>query len=70
MSYVLSALSTFSENRRHRFDPTNKEDLKALAYFRKNSKWENGCPFYLEWPFADIVGMCISKFTDHQLSAY
>lgn len=67
MSYTLSALGSFSENKRRRFNPSNKNDLRALAFFRKNSKWENGCPFYLEWPHADIVSMCLSKYTDKML---
>ena len=30
-------LSDFA-NRRHRFDPSNKEDLKEFSYFKKNNK--------------------------------
>lgn len=69
MGFALSALGTFKGNKRRRFDPSKKEDLREFAYFRKNLKWEHGCPFFLEWPYADIVLMCMSKFTDHELSA-
>ena len=68
MSYVLTALGTFTEGRRRRFDPSNKKDLRAFAYYRKHLKWESGCPFYLEWPFVDIVSMCTIKFSDYELS--
>jgi hypothetical protein len=54
--------------KRRKFDPSNKIDLYELAYFRSNSKWRTGCPFYLEWPFEDIITMCHSKYTDHMLS--
>lgn len=69
MSYELSALGVFSDNRRHRFNPKDKKDLVELAYFRKNNAWKNGCPFFLEWPFTDIVSMCLSKYTDHELAS-
>jgi len=69
MSYTLSALGTFSENRRRRFDSTKKADLAELAYFRKHNQWKNGCPFYLEWPYTDIVSMCLLKYTDRMLAA-
>ena len=69
MGYALSALSTFADNRRRRFDPKKKADLVELAYFRKNNKWKNGCPFFLEWPYTDIASMCLLKYTDRMLAA-
>lgn len=68
MSYVLSALGVFSDNRRRQFNPGNKKDLLEFAYFRKYNKWQNGCPFFLEWPYADIVSMCLAKYTDHEFA--
>lgn len=68
MSYVLSTLDTAVQPRR-RFDAHNKADVVALARFRKNNKWEGGCPFFLEWPFLDISTMCLAKFTDAMLEA-
>jgi hypothetical protein len=53
--------------RRHRFDPSNKDDLKELAYFQKHNTWKDSCPFYLEWPHKDIVSMCRVKYTEHML---
>lgn len=60
-----STLNQFANARRHQFDPSNKQDLVELAYFINNGRWKNGCPFYLEWPYQDIVAMCQSKYTEH-----
>lgn len=54
--------------KRRRFDPASKEDLKELAYFRKNNTWKNSCPFLLEWPYKDIVTMCQVRYSDYMLS--
>ena len=54
--------------RRRKFNPESRIDLKELSYFKKNNKWQNGCPFYVEWPFQDVVHMCQSKYTDFMLS--
>jgi hypothetical protein len=64
MNFVLTAIG---EHPRRRFDPSKQADAKELAFFRKNQKWEKGCPFYLEWPYSDIASMCMAKFTDHAL---
>ncbi len=62
-------LSTFrrSFNPRREFDPSNKKDLEEFKFFKKNGKWKNGCPFFLEDPFVEIPAMCESKFTNHML---
>ena len=62
-------LSTFrrSFNPRREFDPSNKTDLEEFKFFKKNGKWKNGCPFFLEDPFVEIPAMCESKFTNHML---
>lgn len=62
-------LQTFrrSFNPRREFDPANKQDLLELKFFKKNGKWKNGCPFYLEDPFIEVPAMCESKFTNHML---
>jgi hypothetical protein len=62
-------LSTFrrSFNPRREFDPSDAKDLQEFKFFKKNGKWKNGCPFYLEDPFVEIPAMCASKFTNHML---
>ncbi len=62
-------LQTFrrSFNPRREFDPANKQDLLELKFFKKNGKWKNGCPFYLEDPYIEVPAMCESKFTNHML---
>jgi hypothetical protein len=59
-------LSDIVEARR-KFDPSNNADLKELAYFKKNKTWKNTCPFYVEWPFQDVVTMCQTRYTDYML---
>ena len=62
-------LSTFrrSFKLRREFNPTSKQDLQELKFFKQKGKWKNGCPFYLEDPFVDIPAMCESKFTNFML---
>jgi len=45
----------------------DKKDLQEFKFFKKNGKWKNGCPFYLEDPFVEIPAMCESKFTNYML---
>jgi hypothetical protein len=54
--------------RRHYFDPSNRQDLDELLFFKKHHKWRSGCPFYLEWPFGDVLTMCDSKYSEHMLA--
>lgn len=43
------------------FDPTNANDLKIYQGFLENSRWDEGCPFILEWPFLNIIDMIKHK---------
>lgn len=65
---TLTKLSEFAVNQRRKFNPKNTADLQELSYFRKNYKWRNGCPFFLEWPFHDVIVMCQSRYTDFMLA--
>jgi hypothetical protein len=56
-----------SMHQRREFDPSSKEDLLELKYFKKNGKWKNGCPFYLEDPFIEVPAMCDSRYTNYML---
>jgi hypothetical protein len=56
-------------NARHKFNPSDKNDLKEFSYFKKNGKWRNTCPFFLEWPFQDVSTMCNAKYADYMLKA-
>ena len=59
-------LSDFA-NRRRRFDPNSKDDLKEFSYFKKHNRWRESCPFFLEWPYQDIATMCNAKYADFML---
>jgi hypothetical protein len=43
------------------FNPTNAVDLGVYREFLAESRWANGCPFVLEWPFLNIVDMIKHK---------
>jgi hypothetical protein len=65
--YTWNQLSE-NANKRRRFNPADTKDLKELSYFKKHGTWKSGCPFYIEWPFNDVVSMCYSKYTDFMLA--
>ena len=64
------SLQTFrrSFSARREFDPSSREDLLELKYFKDTGKWKNGCPFYVEDPFIEVPAMCYFKYTDYMLS--
>jgi uncharacterized protein (DUF1684 family) len=68
MNYTdsITILHRFAQRRRY-FDPSKREDLSALKYFKTHHKWEVACPFYLEWPHADILTMCDAKYSEYML---
>jgi hypothetical protein len=62
----ITTLHRFAQRRRY-FDPSKREDLNELRFFKKHNKWKSGCPFYLEWPHADIGTMCDSMYSSYML---
>lgn len=52
---------------RHEFDPSSKSDMVVARRFFHNNKWEDGCPFFLEWPYLDIPSMIKDKITQYTL---
>lgn len=62
-------LSTIARSihQRREFNPAKKEDLTELKYFKRNGKWKNGCPFYLQDPFIEVPAMCDSIYTNFML---
>jgi len=43
------------------FNPHNTTDLTVYKDFLLNSRWKNGCPFVVEWPFLNVVDMIKHK---------
>jgi len=43
------------------FDPTNLDHVAMYKDFIVKRKWENGCPFALEWPYLTIPDMIKDK---------
>lgn len=65
MSNRIEMMNLYS---RHQFDPNNKDDLRAARKFLHENKWDKGgCPFHLEWPYADIPYMLKTKITEYYL---
>jgi hypothetical protein len=52
---------------RRKFNPSDSNDLKELTYFKQNGRWKSSCPFFLEWPYQDIVSMCQERYTNFML---
>jgi hypothetical protein len=65
-SNVRFKLSTFNWNKRV-FDPTSTKDLEEYQYFIEQHHWRNGCPFYLEWPYLDVIRMIEAKIVQEHL---
>ena len=63
----MNKVEQFNMYQRHSFDPSSKEDLKIVRKYLHNNKWENGCPFFLEWPYLDIPSMLKDKITVYTL---
>jgi hypothetical protein len=63
----MNKLQQFNMYQRHQFDPSSKDDLKIVRKFLHHNKWENGCPFFLEWPYLDIPSMLKDKITLYTL---
>ena len=68
MAYQVYTILDEMHRHRRRFDPSNVDDVKEFAFFKKFNKWRNTCPFYLEWPYQDIATMCNSKYADFMLN--
>jgi hypothetical protein len=51
------------------FDPASKEDLIEYQYFLTNSKWKNGCPFIVEWPFLTVIDTIQSKVINQHMNS-
>jgi hypothetical protein len=52
----MNFIARHSKNRRE-FNPNKKEDVAEYRYYIRNSQWENGCPFWLDWPYLTIPDM-------------
>lgn len=53
-------LSHHNWNRRY-FDANDPDDLAEYRYFLQNSRWNNTCPFIVEWPFTNVLEMIHRK---------
>ena len=63
----MNRIETWNINQRRMFEPSSKEDMKIVGKFLHNMKWENNCPFYLEWPYLDIPTMLKDRITKYAL---
>jgi hypothetical protein len=63
----VNKVEQFKLYQRRSFEPSSKDDMKIVRKFFHNNKWENGCPFFLEWPYLDIPSMIKDKITSYTL---
>jgi len=63
----MNKIKQFNMYQRHQFDPSSKDDLKIVRKFLHDNKWENNCPFHLEWPYLDIPSMIKDKIVKYTL---
>lgn len=53
---------------KRRFDPKNKDDLRAYKHFLLTNSWgKDTCPFELEWPWLSVPDMLADRLAKHVL---
>jgi hypothetical protein len=62
----MNFIARHTKNRRE-FNPNKKEDVAEYRYYIKNAQWENGCPFWLDWPYLSIPEMIKDKLVKSYL---
>jgi hypothetical protein len=64
----MNKLEMMLQNKRNNFDPTFHDDMVCAKEYLTHSKWgQQGCPFFLEWPYLDIPSMLKDKIAKHAL---
>ena len=64
----MNKIEQFKMYGRRTFNPSNKSDLKLVKKYLHNHSWGNdGCPFFLEWPYLDVPSMVKDKITEYTL---
>ena len=64
----MNRIETWNINQRRLFEPSSKDDMKLVKKYLHSLSWGNqGCPFYLEWPYLDIPSMVKDKITEYTL---
>jgi hypothetical protein len=64
---ILNDISKNALLRREYFDPKNNSHLDIARKFFTTNKWENTCPFFLEWPYITVPDMIKDKITRYFL---
>ena len=57
----------YTVNPKIKFNVSNPEHLKIYNKFLKTKRWQEGCPFDLEWPYTNIPVMIERKIIDFYL---
>ena len=64
----MNKIENFRNYQRHQFDASSKDDLKLVRKYLHNLSWGNdGCPFFLEWPYLDVPSMVKDRITEYAL---
>ena len=67
MTYYSNSILSKGIRSRDIFNPNNKEHIEAYKQFLLESRWKNGCPFFLEFPFLTIPHMIQDKIVRNVL---
>lgn len=51
------------------FDPASRTDLVEYKFFLENDRWQNGCPFIIEWPYLDIIKTIENKIIGYHIDS-
>lgn len=49
------------------FNAASAEDLKVYQDFLLNNRWQNGCPFIIEWPYLNVIDMIKHKIVSRHI---
>jgi hypothetical protein len=63
----MNKVEQFKLYQRRHFEPSNNDDMKVVRKFFHSNKWDDGCPFFLEWPYLDIPSMIKDRITQYTL---
>lgn len=55
---------------KRKFDLHDNSDLNEFKYFLENNRWKSICPFYLEWPYTNVVDMIKDQIVNQSLNSF
>jgi hypothetical protein len=66
----MNKVTLFHAYQRRYFDASSVKDMQDVRHYFHYNRWgENGCPFFLEWPYLTVPDMIRDKITKYTLKA-